>query len=455
MRPLSLRWRLMLIGGATILLVLALSLTMLAVLFDRHVQRVGVSDLRDRALVLLSVIEPPAVPGGAPVMRDQPRNPSWQRPFSGHYWQVWLEDDLLRSRSLWDVTLPVPPVPPPVGTARILELDGPSGQRLLALDQQVMVGSAGRTAPVRVLVAEDVEDATQARGAFLRDLMPWLGGLAAVLLAASFLQVTVGLRPLAQIGDLLRALTDGRRLRLGADLPREVAPLAAQLDRVLDDRDRELDRARHRAGDLAHGFKTPLQALLGEARRLRDQGRDQAADSIEHVVTVMRRHVDRELARARIRTDAGGARAEPAAVVARLVQVLRRTPQGAGIDWRIELPDGLALRIQPDDLTEALGAVMENAARHARDRVTVTARPEGALTAIVVRDDGPGVPEPALARLTKRGVRLDEGGDGQGIGLAIAADIAEAAGGRLALANARPGLAVGLLLPRHGGAKDG
>lgn len=50
MRPLSLRLRLMLLGGATILLVMALSVTMLAVLFDRHVQRVAVSDLRDRAL---------------------------------------------------------------------------------------------------------------------------------------------------------------------------------------------------------------------------------------------------------------------------------------------------------------------------------------------------------------------------------------------------------------------
>ena len=69
MRPLSLRLRLMLLGGATILLVMALSVTMLAVLFDRHVQRVAVSDLRDRALVLLSVIEP----GTPPQMRDDAR----------------------------------------------------------------------------------------------------------------------------------------------------------------------------------------------------------------------------------------------------------------------------------------------------------------------------------------------------------------------------------------------
>ena len=54
-----------------------------------------------------------------------------------------------------------------------------------------------------------------------------------------------------------------------------------------------------------------------------------------------------------------------------------------------------------------------------------------------------------LARLAQRGVRLDQGGDGHGIGLAIVTDIAEAAGGRLVLTNTAPGLSAELHLPRH------
>ncbi len=163
----------------------------------------------------------------------------------------------------------------------------------------------------------------------------------------------------------------------------------------------------------------------------------------------MRRHVDRELARARIRTDAAQARAHPAPIVARLVQVLRRTPAGAGLDWQVDLPQAVALRIDPDDLTEALGALLENAARHARSRVWVGMRADDDRTAVIIRDDGPGVPDAELARLAQRGVRLDQGGDGQGIGLAIVTDIAEAAGGRLELINMLPGLAAELHLPRH------
>jgi signal transduction histidine kinase len=447
MRPLSLRWRLLLIGGATILAAMALSTLILATLFDRHVQRVAVSDLQDQALVLISVIQP----GPPPSMADQPRNPAWLRPFSGHYWQIWLADPPMRSRSLWDVTLDVAGPPPAPGRERVLTLDGPGGQRLLAVDQQVLIGQGGDAVPVRILVAEDTEDATLARAAFLRDLLPWLGASMAALLAASWAQVTLGLRPLAQIRAHLQGLTQGRRHRLGGALPAEVAPLADQLDRLLDDRDRELDRARHRAGDLAHGFKTPLQALLGDADALRDRGHGDMADSIEQVVTQMRRHVDRELARARIRTEAGTARSDPSAPVARLVKVLGRTPDGARLDWQVEVPPGTLLRIAVDDLTEALGALMENAARHARHRVRIRLQQDGAQAAVVIRDDGPGVAEEDLARLVDRGVRLDRSREGQGIGLAIASDIAEAAGGRLVLANTSPGLAAALHLPRDAG----
>jgi signal transduction histidine kinase len=66
---------------------------------------------------------------------------------------------------------------------------------------------------------------------------------------------------------------------------------------------------------------------------------------------------------------------------------------------------------------------------------------EGAEIRIVIEDDGPGVPEAKLARLVERGVRLDENGEGHGIGLAIVTDIVAAAGGRLQLTNLSHGFA--------------
>jgi signal transduction histidine kinase len=161
----------------------------------------------------------------------------------------------------------------------------------------------------------------------------------------------------------------------------------------------------------------------------------------------MRRHVDRELARARIASGGRAAACDPAQVLARLVAVLRRTRDGARVDWQVDAPPGLSARIDADDLTEALGALLENAARHAAGRVQVSLGRADGRIAIAIVDDGPGIPEAALARLTARGARLDTGGPGAGLGLAIASEIAEAAGGSLALEDAAPGLRAVLRLP--------
>ena len=69
---------------------------------------------------------------------------------------------------------------------------------------------------------------------------------------------------------------------------------------------------------------------------------------------------------------------------------------------------------------------------------------------IKVIDDGPGIPEAARNAALLRGVQLDSTGGGSGLGLAIVSDIVEAYGGRLAMANAGPGLVVTIYLPRHG-----
>ncbi|SIP97797.1 Signal transduction histidine kinase [Paracoccus thiocyanatus] len=438
----SIRWRLVAAGAFAIAVALALSGMGLAVLFERHVERVAVADLQARALALAAMVQPNGEAGAS--LRAPPDDPLYDQPFSGHYWQVMLGDELRRSRSLWDYTLPTPQPPPPPGESAVRALAGPQGEPLLAVEQGLLVGRGA--VPLRIIVASDRDELALARRGFLGDLLPYLGLLGAALLLASWLQITVGLEPLQQVGARVAALGSGARPRIGQDLPTEVIPLATEIDKLLDARDRELDRARHRAANLAHGFKTPLQALLGDAARLSSRGEAEIARSVEAIANQMRRHVDRELARARIQSGRARQSAEPGTITAKLVGVLRRTPQGAGIDWQIAIPPGLYARIDPDDLTEALGALLENAMRHAGRSVHVSARAQGGRVLIAIRDDGPGVPEADLQRLTQRGLSLDPDGEGQGIGLAVVADIVDAAHGELRLANADPGFLAELYL---------
>ncbi len=156
-----------------------------------------------------------------------------------------------------------------------------------------------------------------------------------------------------------------RQTRLAGVAPTEVQPLAEEINRLLERQDKAIARARARAGDLAHGLKTPLQVLSSDIRALREKGEGALADEIEKSASAIRRHVERELARARLAPGTvDGAPARFAETARRIVAVVERTPRGADLTFDIAAADDLAVPIDADDLAEALGNLVENAARY-------------------------------------------------------------------------------------------
>ena len=143
----------------------------------------------------------------------------------------------------------------------------------------------------------------------------------------------------------------------------------------------------------------------------------------------MRRRIDRELIRARVRSgiQTRGARADVREAVDRVVRTLKQPPRGAVLDWSVDVPDRIDAPILSDDLTELLGNILENATKWATAMIAVSVSDNNAI-GITVEDDGPGVAEDQLDNLGLRGVRLDEQKQGSGLGLAIARDIAEEIG---------------------------
>ena len=80
--------------------------------------------------------------------------------------------------------------------------------------------------------------------------------------------------------------------------------------------------------------------------------------------------------------------------------------------------------------------------------MTVEARGDGVF-AIVIEDNGPGLPADRRSEVLKRGARLDEATPGTGLGLSIVDELARAYGGGIALGDsALGGLKVELTLPR-------
>ena len=72
--------------------------------------------------------------------------------------------------------------------------------------------------------------------------------LAAGLLAATFVQVRFGLRPLSRISRVLAEMRAGRAMKLPPNLPDEIVPLAHEIDALVDANRQVVERERNENG---------------------------------------------------------------------------------------------------------------------------------------------------------------------------------------------------------------
>lgn len=445
----SLRFRLLVaavISVATALLIAGISLV---VMFERHVERRIGSELETYLNQIAASVD----------MTDSERiafghdlaDPRFNQPISGLYWQIQDEErpTLLRSRSLWDNVIELPDDELTRGTVHGHFLPGPAGQQLIVRERQILFQPTTGERRVRIAVAVDKRTLVEARNAFATDMLPYLVVMAAVLLVAVWIQVRIGLAPLDSVRRGVTDIRSGTTRRLERAYPDEVMPLVDEMNGLLEAQEQAIQRARAWTADLAHGLKTPLTVLTADSQRLREAGNSAIADDLDQLAETMRRRVDRELIRARVRSgiETRRVRADAGDAINRIVRTLKRTPRGAGLIWSVEAPDGADAAILPEDLTELLGNILENATKWANAAISVSVcRGNGIL--IKVEDDGPGVPEDQLITLGQRGVRLDEQQQGSGLGLAIARDVVEAYHGVLSLdSSPMGGLAVTVRIP--------
>lgn len=257
---------------------------------------------------------------------------------------------------------------------------------------------------------------------------------AAIAMIIGFLGVRRGLSPFTLLRQRLADVRDGRAPRLEGEYPAEVQPLVEDLNALLDDRERNVRRAVAKAGDLAHGLKTPLAVLAQEAARL-------DAPIVAQQVERMRRQIDYHLAHARAAASGAtpGARCALLPSVEGLVRTLLRLHAERGVTIDVHVAPEHTFRGTREDLDEMLGNLLDNACKWARARVSVTSSERDGRVVIDVDDDGPGI-DPALRdAVLQRGVRADEAAPGSGFGLAIVRDLAEVYGGSIALASAPAG----------------
>lgn len=400
---------------------------------------------------LIAAAEPDS--DGGVMLQDRFINREFDRVYSGLYYEIRpLESGpgAQISRSLFDRALNVTS-DQTRGAISYGFATGPENQHLRVLSRQVRLptGDMAEIGDMRAytfMVAGNLASVEAEITAFNGTLIWSFLLLGLGLMIAVFLQVRVGLMPLGRLQQSLARIRNGTAQRLEGTFPAEIAPLAAELNSLIEHSNEVVGRARTHVSNLAHFLKTPLSVLASEA-----QAQPGAlSDQVRRQVETMRRQVDHYLARARAAGSVNvlGNRTPIAPVLNDLARVLSRIHAERAIVIDCDCPPDLYFRGERQDLEEMAGNLMDNASKWAARQVKVSAFKDGARFVLVVEDDGPGLAPEDRARVGARGERLDESVPGSGLGLAIVRDISTLYAGSLALgASPLGGLEVRLTLP--------
>jgi signal transduction histidine kinase len=275
-------------------------------------------------------------------------------------------------------------------------------------------------------------------------------GFAVVLMVAGLLLIRSGLSPMNRLRERLAAVHAGREPRIVGVYPTEVQPLVNDLNMLLDQREETVSRAIAKAGDLAHGLKTPLSILTRESELVRDAGQAELAGAIAEQVERMRRQMDYHLAHARAAASSRGPGSQCAVApsASGLIRTMERLHADRGLVIELHVDPEHLVRASREDVDEMVGNLVDNACKWASSRVIVSSERRSPDILIVVEDDGPGLAPSMREAVLQRGVKADEAMAGTGFGLAIVRDLAELYGGSIALdESSLKGLRARLTLP--------
>jgi signal transduction histidine kinase len=365
--------------------------------------------------------------------------PQFELAFSGWYWQITRLDanppEIRASKSLFATQLPrLVAVNPDHGEILSGYAIGPGGHELRMIEREIDAGDEGRYL-VQVAANADVIEAQER--SFQWALAATFLTLALALIGSTALAVRFGLRPLRVLQEGVASIRRGETERIAGEFSEDVAPLATEVNQLLDANRQIVERARTQVGNLAHALKTPLSVLVNEA----ESRSPSLPEKVREQTAIMRRQVtfylDRARAAARARTIGVAAEVKP--VVDGLVRTFEKLHAERGLTFSVDLPDGLRFRGEVQDLTDLIGNLLDNAGKWARERVTIRAwreaGPKDAAAFLIaeIDDDGPGLDEGARAEALERGKRLDESRPGSGLGLSIVVELAAIYGGSLRL----------------------
>jgi signal transduction histidine kinase len=250
-------------------------------------------------------------------------------------------------------------------------------------------------------------------------------------------------RPLQDIAAAARRVARGEyTARVQRSGPEEVASLADSFNQMAETLEEQERMRRDFIVNAAHELSTPLTNLQGYLEALRDGVIAPSAQQFQSLHEEVDRLVRLSQSLNTLAQDSPSSgrvleTIDLVPAVRAAVELARQTFDGKAITVRLHLPDRLPARAVPDELSQVLSNLLQNASRYTPESGTVivaaVARPSDVL--VSVSNTGDGVPDPDLPHVFERFYRVEKSRDrahgGAGIGLAIVKQLVEATGGRV------------------------
>ena len=211
---------------------------------------------------------------------------------------------------------------------------------------------------------------------------------------------------------------------------------------------RELEGARQEfVANVSHELRTPLSLIKSAAETLLDGAKSDPA-ALERLLPIIDRHADRltlliDDLLLLSQLDSGRIALQPQPVSMRLaaqevIEDLVQRARARNVRLENAIPEGLVAQADPDRLRQVFFNLVDNGIKYGRPggvlELTGTALGGGRVE-VCVRDDGPGIPPEALARVFERFYRVDKARSreqgGTGLGLAIVKHAVQAHGGEV------------------------
>lgn len=435
MKQRSLSLQLKLIFSVSVVLIMSLQWFLVTYSIQRATRLYIQSRLEHDAESLIAALNTHATPPQLDVSR---LNPTFGRPFSGHYYHLQIAQSDFESHSLWNFDLGFQS-----GQGKqVFELNGPQSQQLLAYQQVI----AGPQNPIQLVVAEDLSLLNSQLKQF--NLNYGLFSLLVLILLwlAQQALLQLVLKPLKQVQQALSHLEQGQELYLNEQTVIELQSVVKAINGLLALQHQRLLRLRNSLGDLSHALKRPLSRIqqLLEERPWPELDQELAQISLQIEHQLKRAHFAGShalLKKIKLRD-----------VIQDLAGALSKLYSDKELSFSLNCSEKVLIKMDHQDAMELFGNLLDNAAKWARQHITIAVIEGPESLEIQVSDDGPGVPAELLDQLTQRGLRADQQVPGHGLGLAIVQDILEVYGGHLSfrqsMQSKEQGLIVSILLPQ-------